>query len=118
MPPIDPEIARYRAAVAAHARWAGETDRTTATASLRAGFLAKLHREARERLGPDASDQQVTRAADSALKAHYARMRLNSIKARRAAAQQRREAFAGEIVGAGSAEGQDHAREAATEQAG
>jgi hypothetical protein len=50
---------------------------------MRQAFLDKLHREARERLGPAATDEQVAKAADSALKAHYARMRLRSLKARR-----------------------------------
>jgi hypothetical protein len=95
---IDPEIARQRATIAAHAKWANETDRTGATAALRAGFLGKLQREAREKLGPAATDEQVAKAADNALKAHYAKMRLNSLKARRKVAQQKREEFADAIL--------------------
>jgi hypothetical protein len=95
---MDPEVARQRAQIAANTRWAGETDRTTATAGLRAGFFAKLSREARERLGPNATDEQVAKSADSALKAHYARMRLNSLKARRRAADERRQDMADAII--------------------
>jgi hypothetical protein len=95
---MDPEVARARAEGAAHALWAKTTDRTAATAKMRAGFLAKLSREARERLGPDATGEQVAKAADSALKAHYARMKLNSLKARRKAADERRQAMADAIL--------------------
>ena len=80
---IDPEIARMRGTLAAHSRWASEPDRTSATAKMRAGFLGKLQREAREKLGPGATDEQVAKLADNALKAHYAKMRLASLKARR-----------------------------------
>jgi len=95
---MDQEVAHQRAQLAANTRWAGETDRTAATAGPRAGFFAKLSREARERLGPDATDEQVAKAADSALKAHYARMRFNSLKARRKAADERRQAMADAIL--------------------
>lgn len=79
----DPQFAHQRAQLAANTRWSAEADRTAATAPMRQAFLDKLHREARERLGPAATDEQVAKAADSALKAHYARMRLRSLKARR-----------------------------------
>ena len=74
---IDPEIARLRASRAGNVKWANEPDRTAATAPARAGFLGKLQREAREALGPAATDEQVAKAVDNALKAHYAKMRLN-----------------------------------------
>jgi hypothetical protein len=80
----DPQFTSLRASIAANTRWAGEPDRTAATAGMRAGFLDKLQREAREKLGPGATDEQVAAAAENALKAHYARMRLNSLKTRRA----------------------------------
>ena len=64
---IDPEIARMRGTLAAHSRWASEPDRTSATAKMRAGFLGKLQREAREELGPGATDEQVAKLADNAL---------------------------------------------------
>lgn len=65
----------------AHIRWAKVTDRTAATQAMRDGFLEKLRRDARELLGPEASDAAVTRSADSLLKAHYARMRAARQKA-------------------------------------
>jgi len=45
--------------------------------------LAKFEREARERLGPDATDRQVAEAAESARRAHYARMGAAGVTARR-----------------------------------
>ena len=89
---VSPEVARVRASVASNTRWAAEPDRTAATARMRAGFIEKLHREAREQLGPNATDEQVIKAADSALKAHYARMRLKSLMSRRAAREGRQRA--------------------------
>jgi hypothetical protein len=97
---IDPEVAHQRATIAAHSRWASEPNRTAATSALRAGFLAKLQREARDRLGPAATDEQVAAAAENALKAHYARMRLNSIQTRRRRAQERQQAAADELADA------------------
>jgi len=91
---IDPEIARLRASRAGNTRWASEPDRAGATAKMRAGFIGKLQREAREALGPGATDEQVARAAESALKAHYAKMQLNSILSRRRRAQERQQATA------------------------
>lgn len=95
---MDQEAAHQRALLAVHAKWAGETNRTAATAPARAGFFAKLSREARERLGPAATEDQVAKAADSALKAHYARMRLRSLQARRKAADERRQTMADAIL--------------------
>lgn len=101
---IDPEVARTRASIAGNTRWANEPNRTAATAKMRAGFVDKLRREAREKLGPGATDEQVTAAADNALKAHYAKMRLNSLTARRRRVQERQreaaETMAGEILAA------------------
>ena len=97
----DREFNRARGSLAAHARWAKDPDRVGATAKMRAGFIDKLRREARERLGPGATDDQVTKAADSALQAHYARMRLNSLRSRRraaAAAQAARDAIADAVL--------------------
>jgi hypothetical protein len=79
-----PQFTSLRASIAANTRWAGEPGRTAATAGMRAGFLDKLQREAREKLGPGATAEQVAAATENALKAHYARMRLNSLKTRRA----------------------------------
>ena len=62
------------ARAAAHTSWANTTDRTARTEPARAGLLAKFEREARERLGDSATERQVADAAESARKAHYARM--------------------------------------------
>jgi hypothetical protein len=50
----------------------------------RTGLLARFEREARERLGPHASDLAVADAAESACKAHYARLSDVGVAARKA----------------------------------
>ncbi len=77
---------------ASHIRWASVGDRTAETQALRNGFRAKLEQQARELLGPDATDVEIARSADNLLKAHYARMRANSIKTRQAKAAARKQA--------------------------
>lgn len=74
------------ARIAAHQSWACTPDRTSRTAAARAGLQARFEREARERLGPGASDRQVAEAAESARKAHYARLSAAGVAARRGAA--------------------------------
>lgn len=102
---LTPQEASARGSIAAHSMWANTVDRTGRTAALRRGFLEKLQREARERLGPAATDAEVAKSAENALKEHYARMRLNSLKARKKAVQDRQqaaaEALAGEILAGG-----------------
>lgn len=63
-----------QARIAALEGWANTADRTARTEAMRSGLLEKWHREARERLGPDASERQVADAADAAKRAHYSRM--------------------------------------------
>lgn len=75
------------ARIAAHESWARTADRTSRTAAARAGFQARFEREARERLGPGASDRQVADAAESARRAHYARLSAAGVAARRRGAQ-------------------------------
>jgi hypothetical protein len=72
------------ARLGAHESWARTADRTARTANARAGLAARFEREARERLGPGASDRQVADAAESARRAHYSRMAAKSVAARRA----------------------------------
>jgi hypothetical protein len=72
------------ARLAAHESWANTPDRAARTSAARAGRLAKFEAEARERLGPDASDDAVAAAAESARKAHYARMSRAGVEARKA----------------------------------
>ena len=63
-----------QARVAALEGWARTADRTARTEAMRTGLARKFEREARERLGPGASERQVADAADAARKAHYQRM--------------------------------------------
>lgn len=64
--------------------WARTPDRAARSARGHAGLLARFERQARERLGPDASERAVADAADSLRKAHYARMSAAGVAARQA----------------------------------
>ena len=75
------------ARVAAHESWARTRDRAARTAPARAGLQARFIREAREQLGPDATERQVAAAAESARRAHYARLSMAGVAARRAGAR-------------------------------
>jgi hypothetical protein len=77
--------------------------RDARTRPSRSTMLTKLTREARERLGPDATERQVAEAAEAARKTFYARLSASGVAARKAALhealmQQRRSALAFEIV--------------------
>lgn len=72
------------ARLAAHSSWAITPDRAARTAPARAGLLARFEREAREKLGPEASEADVAAAAESARRAHYARLSAAGVQARRA----------------------------------
>jgi hypothetical protein len=74
-----------QARAAAHQSWANTPDRAARTSAARQGLLNRFEREARERLGAAASDRAVADAADSALKAHYARLSAAGVAARRTA---------------------------------
>lgn len=63
-----------QARLAANESWARTRDRSARTSAARAGLMARFEREARERLGPDASDRQIAEAADSAKKVYYQRL--------------------------------------------
>lgn len=102
--PIDPEVARERARIAGNTYWANVTDRTAATAKMRQGFVDKKLREARERLGPGATDDQVTKSAQNAIQAHYATMRKNSLLNRQAAKAERQRAQLDAVIDAAQAE--------------
>lgn len=71
------------ARIAAHTRWANETDRSAATAAARRAAEDRWLRKARE-LHPDADDQALAEVAAHLRSAHYVRMALASAKARRA----------------------------------
>lgn len=66
---------------ASHARWAKESDRSSATAPARAGLQARFERQ----VDPDGVLDPVerTKRAESARKAYYADLTRKSIAARR-----------------------------------
>jgi hypothetical protein len=72
------------ARLAAHESWARTPDRAARTSAARAGLLAKFEAEARERLGPEAGEAAIAAAAESARKAHYARISRAGVAARKA----------------------------------
>jgi hypothetical protein len=72
------------AKIAAHTRWANETDRSAATQAARDAMARKFL----ELVDPDGvlPVEERARRAESARKAHYQRLALASAKARRAKA--------------------------------
>jgi hypothetical protein len=87
------------ARVAAYQPRTRTPDRAARAKPARNNMLAKFTREARERLGPDATERQVARAAESARKAFYKRLSAAGVAARKAAlhealVRQRRSALA------------------------
>lgn len=62
------------ARLAAHESWARTADRAARTSAARAGLIAKFERKARAGLGPEASEEAVAAAAESARKAYYTRI--------------------------------------------
>lgn len=73
-----------QARLAAHESWANTPDRAARTAGARQGLMARFEREARERLGADASDRAVADAAESARSAYFQRLSAAGVAARRA----------------------------------
>jgi hypothetical protein len=78
-------------------------DRAAGTNPSRSTMLARFTREARERLGPEAPEIQVAKAAEAARRAFYARLSATGVAARKAAlrealVRQRRSALAFTIV--------------------
>ena len=53
-----PASRSLQARIAAHESWARTADRAARTAPARAGLDARFQREARERLGPDATERR------------------------------------------------------------
>lgn len=70
------------ARIAAHESWARTPDRAARALPGARGLDAKFEREARERLGPHASDRAVADAAASARRAHFARLSAAGVAAR------------------------------------
>jgi len=64
--------------------WARTPDRAARSARGYTGLLARFERQARERLGPHATDKAIADAADSLRKAHYARLSAAGVAARQA----------------------------------
>lgn len=73
------------ARIAAHESWAVTPDRAARTAAGRQGLDARFTREAREKLGPDASDAAVAAAAASRRKAYFSRLSAAAVAAKRRA---------------------------------
>ncbi|MEV6105752.1 hypothetical protein AB0M28_13695 [Streptomyces sp. NPDC051940] len=79
---MTPEERTLRAQLGAHSQWANETDRAGRTAPARAAANTKFVTQARE-MHPDATEEQIARAAEHLRKSHFARMALASVAARR-----------------------------------
>jgi hypothetical protein len=77
---LTPEQRHIRASIAAHTRWSRE-DPAANAARGQAGLLARFGREVRE-AEPGLSEAEYTRRAESAYRAHMARLALASSKAR------------------------------------
>jgi hypothetical protein len=70
--------------IAAHTSWAKTPDRAARMAPARTGFLARFERQARELLGPGATEREIARSAESLEKAFYERLSDAGNKARKA----------------------------------
>jgi hypothetical protein len=80
MPKLTKPQLSLRAQIAAHARWSREDPAATAQRG-QAGLLARFDREVRE-AEPGLSEAEYERRAQSAYRAHMARLALASSKAR------------------------------------
>ncbi|MFF6925802.1 hypothetical protein [Streptomyces californicus] len=80
---MNPEQRSLRARLAVQTSWANTLDPTSRTAKARAAADGRFERQARE-LHPDATDEQIARAAGHLRSAHFSRMALASAKARAA----------------------------------
>ena len=104
------------ARIPAHEPRVRTPDRAASTKPSRSTMLVRFTREARERLGPDATERQVARAAESARKAFYKRLSAAGVAARTAAlhealVRQRRSALAYASQDADRGHGRRPARE-------
>ena len=77
---LTPEQRHIRASIAAHTRWSRE-DPAGNAARGQVGLLARFDREVRE-AEPGLSEAEYSRRAESAYRAHMARLALASSKAR------------------------------------
>jgi hypothetical protein len=78
---LTPSERVLRARVAAHTSWANTPDRSARTVAARRGLELRFERE----VDPDGvlPQEERSRRADSARRAHYSRMALASARARR-----------------------------------
>lgn len=92
--PLTESERKLRATIAAHESWARTGDRTARTSKAREAFAAKFE----QLVDPDGTLPPAERRqrAESARKAHYARLAFRSAQARRAKAEGR--GIAGEVV--------------------
>jgi hypothetical protein len=80
---LTPEERTLRAKLGAHASWANTTDPSARTAKARATFEQSFVDRAREKHGPEASDELIARTAASLRAAHFAAIQLKSATSRR-----------------------------------
>jgi hypothetical protein len=78
---LTPEERSLRAKIAAHSRWARE-DPAANAARAQAGLDARFDREVREEF-PDLPEAEIARRVEHAKKAHFTRLALKSVQARR-----------------------------------
>lgn len=95
---MDPTERSLRASLAAHTSWANTLDPASRTAKARAAANGRFEKQARE-LHPDATEEQIARAAQHLRSAHFSRLALQAAVARRAnAAAKRRMKAAGKAA--------------------
>lgn len=82
--PMSESERKLRASIASHESWARTADRSARTAPAREAFMKRFE----DQVDPDGTLPPAERRqrAESARKAHYARLALKSAKARRARA--------------------------------
>lgn len=80
---MEPNERVLRARLAAHTRWAQESDPAAATAKARQAFMDRFEREVDPEGDMDPAER--ARRAESARKAHFTRLALKSARARRRA---------------------------------
>jgi hypothetical protein len=84
---VDPAIVSAERSAAAHTSWRNTTDRKARAMPGQAGLRARFERE----VDPDrkATPEQRAQMVESAVKAHFAKLRAASLRARQAKAARR-----------------------------
>lgn len=89
---MDPNERSMQLRIAAHQSWANTTDRSARTAAARkASHHTRFLDMARDQ-HPDATDEQIEKAAESLRKAHFQALALKSVQARRIKSEARKNA--------------------------